>query len=129
LRRELAEGRPAELPDGRVIDPEQVLGPVIAGRKLVVIGDAATTDGLAEAARGADALVIEGTFLDRDAAIARSHGHLTAAEAASLAVEAGVGQLYLNHISGRYPAEDIQAEANAIFPGAVVATDLMRVAL
>jgi ribonuclease Z len=129
LRRDLAEGRPAVLPDGRVIDPEHVLGPVVTGKKLVVIGDAATTAGLVEAARGADALVVEATFLERDAATARTHGHLTAAEAASLAAEAGVGQLYLNHISGRYPAEEIEAEARAIFPGAIVAADLDRFTL
>ena len=94
LRKELAEGRPTKLPDGRVIDPEDVLGPVIAGKKLVVIGDATTTAGLDAAARGADALVVEATFLERDAVTARTHGHLTAAEAASLAAEAGIGQLY-----------------------------------
>lgn len=129
LRKDLAEGRPATLPDGRVIDPEAVLGPLAPGKKLVVIGDAATTSGLEAAAKGADALVIEATFLDRDAAIARSHGHLTAAEAAGLAAAAGVGQLYLTHISGRYPAEAVLAEAQAVFPGAVVARDLLRVAL
>jgi ribonuclease Z len=37
---------------------------------------------LAEHVRDADVLVIEATFLDRDAAIARDYGHLTAAEAA-----------------------------------------------
>lgn len=129
LRKELAEGRPTKLPDGRVIDPEDVLGPVIAGKKLVVIGDAATTAGLDAAARGADALVVEATFLERDAVTARTHGHLTAAEAAGLAAQAGVGQLYLNHISGRYPAAEIQAEAQAIFPGAMVAADLDRFTL
>ena len=33
----------------------------------------------------ADMLVIEETFLDRDAATARNYGHLTAAEGATLA--------------------------------------------
>jgi ribonuclease Z len=40
---------------------------------------------LTEHIRGADVLVIEATFLDRDAAIARDYGHLTATEAAALA--------------------------------------------
>jgi ribonuclease Z len=70
--------------------------------------------------------VIEATFLERDAAIARTHGHLTAAEAATLAVEAGVRRLILTHISGRYPVEDILAEAKEIFPATVVAADLDR---
>lgn len=41
--------------------------------------------GLTEHIRGSDVLVIEATFLDRDAAIARDYGHLTATEAAALA--------------------------------------------
>ena len=66
--------------------------------------------------RDADALVIEATFLDRDSALARSRGHLTAAAAAGLAREAGVGELLLTHISGRYRPEEIGAEAAGIFP-------------
>ena len=102
MRKELAEGRPATLADGRTIDPEGVLGPPEQRRKLVIGGDAAeTTEGLAELVRGADLLVIEATFLDRDAAIARDYGHLTAGEAAALAAMCDVKQLVLTHISGR----------------------------
>ena len=52
---------------GRTIDPEDVLGPPGGGRKLVVIGDTETTDGLSDHVADADLLVIEATFLDRDA--------------------------------------------------------------
>lgn len=50
----------------------------------MVIGDTETTEGLSEYVADADMLVIEATFLDRDAPIARDYGHLTAAEVASL---------------------------------------------
>jgi ribonuclease Z len=125
LRRALAAGTAVTL-EGRTIAPEDVLGPLTEGTKLVVIGDAGTTTGLAEPVRDADVLVIEATFLARDAAVARSHGHLTAAEAATLALEAGVRRLILTHISGRYPAEDILREANAVFPETIIAADLER---
>jgi hypothetical protein len=94
---------------GRLI-PKAVLGPPERRRKLVIVGDAETTEGLAEPVRGADALV-EGTFLDREAAIARNYGHLTAGEAAALAAMCDVKQLVLTHISGRYIDEELLAEA------------------
>ena len=127
VRKELAEGRPATLADGRAIDPEAVLGPPERSRKLVIVGDAETTDGLAELVRGADVLVIEATFLDRDAAIARDYGHLTAAEAAALAAMCDVKQLVLTHISGRYSDEDLLAEAKKTFPNSRIAADFDRI--
>ena len=96
---------------------------------MVIVGDAQTTDGLAEHVRDADLLVIEATFLERDAAIARDYGHLTAAEAAALAVEGNVRQLVLTHISGRYPDADILAEATRTFPNSRVASDFDRIAI
>ena len=48
VRKELAEGRPIVLADGRSIDPEDVLGPLEGRKKLVVVGDAETTNGLTE---------------------------------------------------------------------------------
>jgi ribonuclease Z len=81
-----------------VIDPEEVLALPERGKKLVIIGDAEATEGLAEQVRDADVLVIEATFLERDASIARDYGHLTAAEAAELAATSDVKQLVLTHI-------------------------------
>jgi ribonuclease Z len=129
VRKELAEGKPATLADGRTIDPEGVLGPPERRRKLVIVGDAETTEGLAELVRGADLLVIEATFLDRDAAIARDYGHLTAAEAAALAAMCDVKQLVLTHISGRYTDEDILAEAKQTFPSSRIAIDFDQIVI
>lgn len=126
VRKSIAAGEPVVLEDGRTIDPETVLGPPQPGTKLAIVGDAETTDGLADSIRGADALVIEATFLARDAETARRYGHLSATESATLAKEAGVGRLILSHISGRYPAEEILAEAQSIFPATVVAGDFDR---
>jgi ribonuclease Z len=129
VRKVLAEGRPVTLDDGRTIDPDDVLGPPAKGKKLVIVGDTETTDGLSDYAGDADLLVIEATFLDRDSSTARDYGHLTAAKAAALAAESGVKQLVLTHISGRYPEQDILAEAAEIFPNSRVAADFDRVAI
>lgn len=126
-RAALARGEAVVLADGRRIAPEMVEGPGQGGARLAIVGDAADAASLVEAARGADLLVVEATFLARDAALARQRRHLTAAEAACLAREAGVGRLVLTHVSGRYPAAEIAAEAAAIFPESRVAADFDRI--
>ena len=73
--------------------------------------------------------MIEATFLERDAATALEYGHLPAAKSAELAAVSNVKQLILTHISGRYPDEEILAEATKIFPNSRVATDLDRLAV
>ena len=55
--------------------------------------------------------------------MARSFGHLTARQAAELAGAAGVGQLYLTHISRRYREREVLEEAAAVFPNVSVARD------
>jgi ribonuclease Z len=76
-----------------------------------------------------DLLVIEATFLEADAALAEAHGHLTAAQAARVAAEAGVRTLVLAHFSQRYTdLEGHRAEARRHFDGELVlAEDLLRV--
>jgi ribonuclease Z len=123
----LAQGRPVTLQDGRTIDPEDVLGPTAPGSKLVVIGDTEATEGLSKHVEDADLLVVEATFLQRDAAMASDYGHLTAAMAAELAASARVKYLVLTHISGRYPDEEILAEAKPIFTETRLAADLDRI--
>ncbi len=126
VRGELAAGRPVAL-GSRTIDPEQVLGPPSGGRKLVVIGDTETTEGLSQYAANADMLVIEATFLEGDASTARNYGHLTAAEAAAFAAANNIRQLVLTHMSGRYQDEEICAEAARIFPNTRIAADFDHV--
>ena len=129
VRKALADGRPVTLGDGRTIDPEDVLGPPAKRKRLVIVGDTETTEGLSEHVRDADVLVIEGTFLDIDSAMARNYGHLTAARAAALAAESNVGRLVLTHVSGRYPPEEIVAEATSIFANSRVANDFDRIVI
>jgi ribonuclease Z len=124
VRRELAAGNSVTLPDGRVIHPSDVLGEAQRGAKLCFVGDVGNTGPLHKVAQGSDLLAIEATYLEEDRELARAHGHVTAAEAARLARDAEVELLVLHHVSRRYRMQDILAEAQAIFPNSVVASDL-----
>jgi ribonuclease Z len=101
-----------------------VLDDPIPGVKLVHIGDIGRLEPVHEHVAGADALVIESTFLDEDAETAHNFGHITAKQAATLAKESGVKTLILTHVSRRYRERDIIAEARALFPDTYVARDM-----
>ena len=125
-RGRLVRGEPVVLPDGREVLPDEVLGPHQPGARLVFVGDAAQTRNLYEVARGADALVIEATYVQQDADLARQFGHLTAAQAAALARDAEVRALILTHLSRRYAEREVLQEAQAIYPEVYVARDFDR---
>ncbi len=125
-RRKLVAGEAITLADGRVVEPEQVLGPLVKGTKFVYVGDLARIDEVLEPAQDADGLVMESTYVSADTEIARAFGHLTAAEAAICARDARVKQLFLTHISRRYSGALVAAEAEAIFPNTMVCNDLDR---
>ena len=122
-RRELVAGNEITLPDGKRITPEDVLGPVQKGVKLVVVGDTGKIDNLVEVCKDADALVIESTYLDEETEMASQFNHLTARQGADLAIKAGVKKLILTHISRRYREKDVVKEAQALFPNTSVARD------
>lgn len=122
-RQDLVEGNPATLPDGRLIDPNDVLGEERPGTCLVVVGDVGRPEKLLDFVRGADTLVIEATYLKEEAHLAAEFGHSTAEDVARLASEAGVGQLVMTHVSRRYKDESVNVEAQAIFPNAILARD------
>ena len=123
-RRDLVDGKTLMLPDGRQVTADDVLGPLEKGSKLVVIGDAGRTDDVVEACQDADTLVIESTYLNEEAEMAGEYSHLTARQAAELAVRANVRHLILTHISRRYREKDVLKEAQAVHPNVSVARDL-----
>jgi len=122
-RRDLVNGQMVTLPDGRRIDPDQVLGPARPGTRLVHVGDTGRTDNLRGVCQSADLLIIEATYLQEEVQMAADFAHLTALQAAELAVQAGVKHLVLTHISRRYRERDVLAEARAVFPQVNVARD------
>ena len=123
-RRELVAGRPVILADGRNVQPEEVLGEPQKGAKFCFVGDVGRTGPLHKIVTGADLLAIEATYLEEEQELARNHGHITARAAARLAQKSGVKHLVLHHISRRYHAKEILAEARAVFPNTDVAGDL-----
>ncbi len=122
-RARLVQGKAVTLADGRIIEPDMVLGDVIAGTKYVHIGDVGRTHNLAAICEGADALTIEATYTEEETEMAHKFGHMTAAKSAQLAVDANVKTLILTHLSRRHVERDILNEARAIFPNTYVARD------
>lgn len=98
------------------------------GRRIGVIMDTALCEGAEALAERCDLLVCEATYTTSEAALAEENRHLTAAQAAALAVRAGVRRLVLTHFSSRYESLDTHLEeARAIHPDVVVAHDLQTV--
>ena len=119
----LQAGESVQLPDGRVVTPDEVLGPARSGRRVVLSGDTAFSPLVLEAARGAEVLVHEATFLDEERERAADTAHATALDAAELARDAEVGLLALTHLSNRYFGPEVAREARTIFPDTVVPKD------
>jgi len=113
--------------EGRIVTPEDVVGPTRPGRRVVISGDTRPVQSVIEAAAGGDLLVHEATFAEDERARARDTHHSTAAEAARVAHEAGVRQLLLTHVSARYSDTPgiLEAEAKRGFANTTVAWDGM----
>lgn len=124
MRADLVKGKVVTLEDGRVVTPEMVLGDFRPGTRLAALGDLGETDSLVEILQGVDGLVIESTYLDEEADMAKQFAHLTARQAAEFANKIGAKQLILTHLSRRYRDKDVLAEAQQVFPDAIVAHDL-----
>ncbi|HXW38227.1 MAG TPA: ribonuclease Z [Acidimicrobiales bacterium] len=100
------------------------------GQAMAFVMDTGVCAAAAELAVGADLAVCEATFAATEEHLARRWRHLTAADAANVAVEAGVRLLVLAHFSQRYPdVTPLVEEAAARFPSVVAASDLDRIAV
>ncbi len=115
---------------GRLVTVEQVSEPR-PGQRFAFVMDTRLCEAAFALAERADMLVCECTFAEAEAALAREHGHLTAAQAGRIAAESGARLLVLTHFSQRYDdagSQRLAAEAAAVFGGAVVlARDLIRI--
>jgi ribonuclease Z len=98
------------------------------GQKLAVVMDTRPCATAVQLAQGVDVLISEATFTREHAQEAHDYAHMTAEQAAQLAVQAQARQLVLTHFSQRYPSTAGHvAEAAAIFPQVVAAEDFARV--
>ncbi len=115
--------------DGRTVRLDEV-GRLERGRSMAFVMDTRLCDAAIALARGVDLLVAESTYLQSEAREARERGHMTARDAADLAVAAGARRLVLTHFSQRHPAvEPFLAEAGAIHADVLAVRDLDRVSL
>lgn len=117
--------------DGRVVRPEDVVGPPRPGRTVVYTGDTRPSPATERVARDADLLIHDATFDDEEEDRAGATGHSTARQAARLAAAAGVHRLVLTHVSSRYSDNTgrLEREARSEFPASVVAFDGMTLEL
>lgn len=86
--------------DGRIYTPDMVLGPKRKGIKLTYCTDTRPVPSIVENAKNADLFICEGMYGEKDKEDkAKEHKHMTFYEAAQLAKEADVQELWLTHYS------------------------------
>ncbi len=113
---------------GEKIRSSQVVGLPRKGRKIGISGDTRPTDKLAKFFNGCNTLIFESTYSQDKQQKAIENWHSTAAEAATLAKEAGVDKLFLTHFSARYDSTSLLVrEAGAIHSNVESAEDLKAV--
>ncbi len=94
------------------------------GKKIVYTGDTIPCKEVLKAAKGADLLIHESTFLSKDGGEATAQWHSSAKDAATIAKKAKVKQLILTHLSSRYKDDgEILQEAKEIFSNTLCAKD------
>ena len=123
----LHNGEEVEI-DGKIIKPEQVLGPPRKGSKITYSGDTTPCDEMIEFAKESTVLIHESTYITEDNDKAEENFHSTSADAATIAKKSGSQQLILTHISTRYTNTDtLVKEAEEIFENTKLAKDFMKI--
>ncbi len=102
----LQSGETVATPDGRLVKPEEVLGPPRRGRVITFATDTRPCSGLNRLLKEADLAFVEGMFALEHGPEASEKGHMTAAQAAQAAAASEVKRLILVHISPRYTSRD-----------------------
>ncbi len=117
--------------EGKCWTPDMVLGPPRKGIKLTYTTDTRPTDSIRENAVGSDLFICEGMYGEKEkAAKAVEYKHMTFYEAAELAKEASVKEMWLTHYSPSLThPEDYMDEVRKIFPQAKAGKDKMSVEL
>lgn len=130
LWRKLQDGQPVTL-DGRVIGPDDVMGPPRPGISVAYVTDTRPTAAIARLISGVTLLVCEGTYGDNaHAENAVRNQHMTFREAATMARDADVQQLWITHFSpGVDDPQAFTGNAREVFPAAVIGYDGMTASL
>ena len=117
--------------EGRILTPDLVLGPPRKGIKLTYTTDTRPTDSIRENAKGSDLFICEGMYGENEKiAKAREYKHMTFYEAAQLAKDAQVKEMWLTHYSPSLTrAEEYMDDVRKIFPAAKAGKDKMSAEL
>ena len=122
----LQKGNTMTDPDtGKVYTPDMVLGAQRKGLKVTYVTDTRPTDSIRENAKGSDLFICEGMYGEPEKyENAREHRHMMINEAAQIAKDAGVSELWLTHYSPSlvHPEEYLK-EAKQIYPNTVPGKD------
>lgn len=125
--RSLKKGESVEV-DGRIISPDEVLGPAKKGKKITYVSDSRPSKNAITLAKESDLLIHEATFSDDLKESAIQGGHSTSKEAAEIAKSSGSKMLYMTHISQRYSdASTLEKEACEIFKKSYLASDFDKI--
>ena len=121
----LQQGETVVTEDGVTFTPDMVLGEERKGIKLTYTTDSRPTDSIVENAKGSDLFICEGMYGEKDKLKkAREYKHMTFYEAAKMAKDANVAQMWLTHYSPSLvnPMEFMQ-DTKKIFPHTIAAKD------
>lgn len=120
----LQKGETVEL-DGKVYTPDMVLGDARKGIKLTYCTDTRPTESIKEHATGADLFICEGMYGEPDKLVkAKEYKHMTMYEAAKIAKEAAVKEMWLTHYSPSLTRpEEYMGDVKKIFPASIAAKD------
>lgn len=126
----LQKGETIETGNG-ILTPDMVLGPPRKGLKLTYTTDTRPTNSIRENAKDSDLFICEGMYGEKEkAAKAVEYKHMTFYEAAQLAKEAEVKEMWLTHYSPSLTRpEFFIEEVQKIFPQAKAGSDSMSVEL
>lgn len=117
-------------PEGEVIANTRLTRPSDPPRKYAYCSDTIFRPEIVKQLSGVDLLFHEATFAESELARAKETYHTTAAQAARIALEAGVRQLVIGHFSARYEDENILLkEASAVFPNTILAKENLCISL
>ncbi|QED48542.1 ribonuclease Z [Cytobacillus dafuensis] len=130
IYKQIKNGEPIQLEDGRVIESNVFLGPTQKGRVVTVLGDSRKCKAAIQLARNADLVIHEATFAAGEESLAYEYFHSTTVQAAAVAMEADAEKLCLTHISSRYDRTDwgrLVQEAQTLFKNTVIAEDFKEI--
>ena len=104
--------------EGRIYTPDMVLGPPRKGIKLTYTTDTRPTESILRNAKDSDLFICEGMYGEDDKIEkAKGYKHMTFREAATLARDAEVGEMWLTHYSpSLVRPDDYMDTVREIFP-------------